>query len=178
MLFYTVFAIDFLDQAYIIYFYRAVPGLLAAVTATALYSALAGIWPRGRLTLVGLLCVAVLLAFGPRRPTDSVGGIPEAYQALVEFEPGPAVLDLDNSRDWVAVWANTAGLLAYGKRVRSGAYCVRGNWHILFTEALHCPPNLAPGTPVLTVTPGGGAAPGTADALQILGLDFTRSAVP
>ena len=64
VLFYTVFAIDFLDQAYIIYFYRAVPGLLAAVTATALYSALAGIWPRGRLTLVGLLCVSVLLAFG------------------------------------------------------------------------------------------------------------------
>ena len=88
VLFYTVFAIDFLDQAYIIYFYRAVPGLLAAVTATALYSALADIWSRGRLTLIGLLCVAVLLAFGSRRPTDSVGGIPEAYQALVEIRAG------------------------------------------------------------------------------------------
>ena len=87
------------------------------------------------------------------------------------------MLDLDNTRDWVAVWANTAGLLAYGKRVRSGAYCVRGNWQILFTEALHCPPGIAPGTPVLTVTPGGGAAPG-AGVLQILGLDFTRTTVP
>jgi hypothetical protein len=147
VLFYTVFAIDFLDQAYIIFFYRAVPGLLAAVAATAVYAVLADIQWRRRLTLAGVLSVALLLVFGARRPTDSVPGIPEAYQALVKFEPGPAVLDLDNGRDWVAVWANTAGLLAYGKRVRSGSYCVRGNWHILFTQALHCPPSPAPGTP-------------------------------
>ncbi len=176
VLFYTVFAVDFLDQAYIIYFYRAVPGLLTAVTVCALYKTTDIRW-HGRLALAAVLSVALLLAFGPRRPTDSVAGIPEAHRALVEFEPGPAVLDLDNTRDWVAVWANTAGLLAYGKRVRSGTYCVRANWHILFTEALHCPPGIAPGTPVLTVTPGGGAAPG-AGVLQVLGLNFTRTTAP
>jgi hypothetical protein len=54
---------------------------------------------------------------------------------------------------------------------------VRANWHILFTEALHCPPGIAPGTPVLTVTPGGGAAPG-AGVLQVLGLNFMRTPAP
>jgi hypothetical protein len=176
VLFYTVFAVDTLDHAYIIYFYRAVPGLLAAVTVCALCRAVDVRW-HGRLALVGVLSAALLLAFGPRRSSDSVAGIPEAHRALVEFEPGPAVLDLDNSRNWVAVWANTAGLLAYGKRVRTGAYCVRANWHILFTEALHCPPGIASGTPVLTVTPADGAVPGPG-VLRILGLDFTRTPAP
>jgi hypothetical protein len=183
VLLYTVFAVDFLDQAYIIYFYRAVPGLLAAVAATALHTALAKSKWRRWLTLVGILVVAALLAFAERRPADNIAGIPEAYQALVRFEPGPAVLDLDNTRDWGAVWARTAGILAYGKRVRSSAYCVRANWHILFTEALHCPRDLAPGTPILTVTPsaatsGEAGDPGTADVLRTFELDFTRSAVP
>ncbi|MGF7208776.1 hypothetical protein GGE65_003368 [Skermanella aerolata] len=177
VLFYTVFAVDFLDQAYIIYFYRAVPGLLTAVTVCALHNTAPDIRRHGRLALAAVLSVALLLAFGPRRPSDSVAGIPEAHSALVEFEPGPAVLDLDNTRNWVAVWANTVSLLAYGKRVRSGAYCVRGNWQILFTEALHCPPGIAPGTPVLTVTPADGAVPGPG-VLRILGLDFTRTTVP
>ena len=176
VLFYTVFAVDLLDQAYIIYFYRSVPGLLTAVTVCALYKAVDIRW-HGRLALAGVLSVALLLAFSPRRPSDSVAGIPEAHRALVEFEPGPAVLDLDNTRNWVAVWANTASLLAYGKRVRSGAYCVRGNWHILFTEALHCPPGIAPGTPVLTVMPADGPVPGPG-VLRILGLDIARTTVP
>jgi hypothetical protein len=176
VLFYTVFAVDLLDQAYIIYFYRSVPGLLTAVTVCALHKA-TDIRRHGRLALTAVLGVALLLAFGPRRPSDSVAGIPEAHRALVEFEPGPAVLDLDSTRNWVAVWANTVSLLAYGKRVRPGAYCVRGNWHILFTEALHCPPGIAPGTPVLTVLPADGAVPGPG-VLRILGLDITRTTAP
>jgi hypothetical protein len=177
VLLYAVFGVDFLDQAYIIYFYRAVPGLLAAVAATALYGALTGTRWRDGLTVAGFLTIAVLLVLADRRPSEGIGGVPEAYQALVQFEKGPAVLDLDNTRDWVTVWARTAGLLAYGKRVRSSAFCVRRNWHILFTEALHCRPDLAPGTPVLTVTPASETDPG-ADALRVFGLDFTRSTVP
>ena len=54
VLFYTVFAVDFLDQAYIIYFYRAVPGLLTAVTVCALNTATDIRW-HGRLALAAVL---------------------------------------------------------------------------------------------------------------------------
>ena len=69
------------------------------------------------------------------------------------------MLDLDNSQGLgcgLGQYGGAAGLWQAGE-VRT--WRVLANWHILFTEALHCPPGIAPGTPVLTVTPGGGAAP-------------------
>lgn len=183
VLFYTVFGVDFLSEAYIIYFYRAVPALLAAMIAIAVHRSLGWNLARRCLAGAGIAAVAFLLITGQRQQHHTEAGIPAAFQDLVRFQPGPAVLDLDRDGDWVAVWSRTAGLLAYAKRLGPPAYCLRGHWHILFTEALRCPPATAPGTPVLTVFAGGegqgGGTPGkAADTLTALGLRFVRSTAP
>lgn len=174
VLLYTIFGIDYLDQPYIVYFYKSVPALLAAACTIAIYSVIARVqWRIGSAVLAAITSVA-LLAFTERRVPENDSSIRVAYESLRQFAPGPAVLELSQSEDWHRVWAYTLGLLAYSKRDGTVPYCIGAHWDVSFTTELRCHDQIDPETTRLKVSAiQVGAAEPTDSILRILGLDIT-----
>jgi hypothetical protein len=146
MIVYSKFGVDMLDQTYIGYFYYSVPAfavslivvLLMHVTSPKLFATLAAVG-----TPVLLIVTATKVDGTPSYAKSyTQPSVIDLYNQLEKVRTnGRIVLDLNKRTNWEHVWFTIAGLEAYAKRRGNELFCIRQNWHILFTKEARCTPN-------------------------------------
>ncbi len=184
VMFYAIYGVDYLSFVYTGFFFYAVPCFVAALLAIC---ALDATTTRRRavvaLTLAALCWVGV--AWKTHRPAYYVDqyhdpGIPALTEAIrSRAKGGRVVLDLDDRIDFGWMWLRLSGVGAYSKRRGEIPFCVRRNWHILFTEAGRCTPEEVRTQPryIVRVIPDG-ASPEPSQEFDSLRLAFIRPNPP
>ncbi|KWF03467.1 hypothetical protein WT55_26150 [Burkholderia pseudomultivorans] len=145
MLVYSKFGVDMLDQKYIGYFYYSVPALAASLIVVWIMHASS---PR-LFAILAALAIPVLLFVTVRKIDNAPAyvyaytqpSVIDLYNRLENVKPqGRIVLNLNNRSNWGDVWSTVVGLEVYAKRRGSDLFCIRQNWHILFTKDARCTP--------------------------------------
>jgi hypothetical protein len=141
VLLYAKFGIDYLSYSYIALFYTACPALAIGLAAVAVCRLFVSPWSKVISVAIGLGCaffLATQLA-PPAYYADGGSHIPALYDRLRSLSDKPYVLDLDDEKDWGRVWTTIVGVEIYTRRQHvPDFFCIRRNWHILFTRDARC----------------------------------------
>ena len=141
---YGRYGVDDLKYRYVGLFYYAVPAMIVAITAIAVVSV-----PQVRvrkslaIALAVAACVAGFYTEISRRPFYAEQyNEPDAvtlYRSLESAASGHRILlDLDTRGGFDYLWTRLVGAEAYAKRRGEIPFCIRKNWHVLFTDAVRC----------------------------------------
>lgn len=146
MFVYSKFGVDMLDQKYIGYFYYAVPALAASLIVVWIMHVSS---PRS-FAMLATIAIPVLLIVTARKIDNTPAyadaytrpDVVDLYNKLEKIKPdGRIALNLNNRPSLDKVWMTVVGLEAYAKRRGNNLFCVRQNWHILFTKDARCTPD-------------------------------------
>lgn len=143
VLLYAKFGIDDLSYNYIALFYYACPALAIGMATVALYRLLAASWREAAAIAISLGCAFFLGSQLVRSPGSGAAyddkDIPALFNQLHALDDKPYVMDLDSDKDWGNVWPTIVGVEVYGRRQHGpDFFCIRSNWHILFTGKIRC----------------------------------------
>jgi hypothetical protein len=141
VLFYAKYGVDMLDQVYIGFFYYSVPAMTLAI----LFFVCRGLVPESKKQSASIVAIVICIALTfhniSKPPSSTNDYIIESYNALVDFNyPKRMVFDLDNGKDWDYIWSSVVGIESYARRNNKSLFCIRKNWHILFTREAMCTP--------------------------------------
>ena len=185
MFVYGRYGVDDLKYRYVGLFYYVVPALIVAITVVAAISVPVRAKRRSiAVTLTVVACIAGSFVEMRRRPFYvEQYNEPDAtalYQSLVTASSGNRILlDLDTRAGFDYLWTRLVGAEAIAKRRGDVPFCIRKNWHVLFTEASKCNDDDAATAPRYVVrtsgSPAGAAGP---PAFSSVGLQFFRLALP
>jgi hypothetical protein len=143
---YAIYGVDYLNLRYVGTFYEAIPAILLACAIYVFVETLIEYAPIpvGSKSKV-VLSIALLIAAGymATRPAHYVGqfndpSIPPLYDKIHSLGDQGVALDLVVDSNWTTLWPRLSGAEVYAKRRGERLFCIRENWHILFTKQARC----------------------------------------
>lgn len=130
--------IDLLNMTYTSLFYFAAIALGIGTSVAAVVSLL----PNRAKLVAWLASAGGLIVFAAIAQPAAVTAEPIVATLFNQIASGPVkpvVLDLDSREPWwESLWGVVAGSAAHAERLHQRPFCVRMNWHLLFTERWRC----------------------------------------
>jgi hypothetical protein len=143
---YAIHGVDFLNFRYVGTFYQAIPAIFFACAIYVLMESIieyASIPVGSKSKIVFSIALLVGAGYRATRPPSYVGqyndsNIRPLYEKIHSLGDHSVALDLVSDSNWTTLWPRLAGAEVYAKRRGERLFCIRENWHILFTKQARC----------------------------------------
>lgn len=143
LLFYAVKGIDQLNEKYTALFYFSIPSLFFSLVCVILIEKL---FPKmGNIFYLSIILVmSTLFLCNLEKSPEYVSEyrnlqVPIIYKKIHEISNNRKIaLELVSDETWPIVWARLVGVANYSKRNDDISFCIKTNWHILFTNDFKC----------------------------------------